>query len=83
MENTDAFYKMENVKQTSQSLPEQIAEQIRKMIIEQRLGIGERLPNEFELAQQLNVGRGTIREAVKILVARNVLEIQRGKGAII
>lgn len=83
MENTDAFYKMENVKQTSQSLPEQIAEQIRKMIIEQRLGIGERLPNEFELAQQLNVGRGTIREAVKILVARNVLEIQRGKGTFI
>ena len=62
------------------SLAEQVAEQINQVIIDQNINAGEKLPNEFELASRLNVGRGTIREAVKILVARNCLEIRRGKG---
>ncbi len=74
---------LRNVKMTTQSLPEQVADQIRSLIIEQHLGFGDKLPNEFELAQQLNVGRGSVREAVKLLVARNVLEIRRGRGTYI
>lgn len=62
------------------SLAEQVAERIAQLIIERNLHADEKLPNEFELAQYLNVGRGTIREAEKLLVARNVLEIRRGKG---
>lgn len=62
------------------SLAEQVAEQINQVIIDQNINAGEKLPNEFEVASRLNVGRGTIREAVKILVARNCLEIRRGKG---
>ena len=65
------------------SLPEQAAEQISKLIVEQHLTGEDRLPSEFELAQLLGVGRGTIREGVKLLVARNVLEIRRGKGTYI
>lgn len=82
MEN-NRFGNLTNVKQTSLSLPEQVAEQISQLIIDQHLEIGEKIPNEFELAEQLNVGRGSIREAVKLLVARNVLEIQRGRGTYI
>ena len=62
------------------SLAEQVADQINQVIIDQNINAGEKLPNEFELAARLNVGRGTIREAVKLLVARNCLEIRRGKG---
>lgn len=62
------------------SLAEQVADQINQVIIDQNINTGEKLPNEFELAALLNVGRGTIREAVKLLVARNCLEIRRGKG---
>lgn len=62
------------------SLAEQIAEQISQLIIERNLTADEKLPNEFELAQYLNVGRGTIREAEKLLISRNILEIRRGKG---
>ena len=65
------------------SLPERTAEQISKLIVEQHLTGEDRLPSEFELAQLLGVGRGTIREGVKLLVARNVLEIRRGKGTYI
>lgn len=74
---------IKNVKETARSLPEQVAEQIRQLIIERHMENGEKLPNEFELAGQLNVGRGTVREAVKLLVARNVLEIRRGHGTFI
>ena len=62
------------------SLAEQVADQINQVIIDQNINAGEKLPNEFELAARLNVGRGTIREAVKLLVARNCLEIRRGEG---
>lgn len=65
------------------SLPERVADQLMNLIRTQELQAGDKLPNEFELAKQLQVGRGSIREAVKILVARNVLEIQRGKGTFI
>ena len=79
----DILNGIKNVKQSSQSLPDQVAEQISKLIIERHLSAGEQLPNEFELAEQLNIGRGSVREAVKILAARNVLELRRGKGTFI
>ncbi len=74
---------IKNVKASSRSLPEQVAAQIRDLIIERRLQAGDKLPNEFELMERLHVGRGTIREAVKILVASNVLEIRRGRGTFV
>lgn len=75
--------KIQNVQVSSQTLPERVADQINDLIIRQHLKDGERIPNEFELGNQLNVSRGTIREAIKILVARNVLEIRRGKGTFV
>ncbi len=65
------------------SLPEQAADMISELIKQRRLVAGERIPTEFELASMLKVGRGTIREAVKLLVSRNVLEIRRGVGTFI
>lgn len=73
----------ETIQTKEASLPERTAEQISKLIVEQQLTGEDRLPSEFELAQLLGVGRGTIREGVKLLVARNVLEIRRGKGTYI
>ena len=48
--------------------------------IEKRFSVGDKLPNEIELSEELNVSRTTLREAVRILVAYNLLEIRRGKG---
>lgn len=61
-------------------LAEQVADYIINYIVDRDLEVGAKLPNEFELAEQIGVGRGTIREAVKILVSRNILEIRRGAG---
>lgn len=74
---------LESVKNSKKPLPEQVSEQIIKLIADRQLKAGDKLPNEFEMAEQLSVGRGTIREAVKILVSRNVVEIKRGCGTFI
>lgn len=64
-------------------LAKQVADQIVQMIARQELSAGQRLPNEFALAEQLHVGRGTIREAVKQLAARNVVRVERGRGTFV
>lgn len=74
---------LESVKNNKKLLPEQVSEQIANLITDRALHAGDKLPNEFEMAEQLGVGRGTIREAVKILVSRNVVEIKRGRGTFV
>ena len=65
-------------------LSEKVADQILKMItLEKRFNLGDKLPNENELAEELGVSRTTLREAVKFLIAHNVLEIRRGKGTFV
>lgn len=71
------------ISENDKPLAEQVAQAIEQMIRDSHLSAAEKLPNEFELAQRLGVGRGTIREAVKLLVSRNVLEIKRGKGTFV
>lgn len=64
-------------------LGETTSEKIIKLIVDENLKIGDKLPNEYELADKLGVGRSTIREAIKALVSRNILEIKRGSGTFI
>lgn len=71
------------INQETKPLAERVAEEIQDLIVDQSLKIGDKLPNEFEMAEELHVGRGTIREAVKILVSRNILEIRRGNGTFV
>ncbi len=67
----------------SKLLADQAAEQIINLIIDNDGKAGDKIPNEYELAEQLNVSRSTIREAIKALVSRNILEIRRGSGTFI
>ena len=64
-------------------LPQIIADKIIDLIESKELLPGEKLPSEQELMKELNVGRGTIREAIKSLVSRNIVEIRRGVGAFV
>ena len=45
--------------------------------------IGEKLFTEKRLCEELSVGRGTVREALRVLEAQGLIEIQHGKGAYI
>lgn len=62
------------------SIPEQIAEQVGAAIIEGRHRPGERLI-ETELAAGFGVSRGPIREALRILERRHLIELQPRRGA--
>lgn len=68
----------------SNSLAELIADKIQTMIrVEKKYKPGEKIPNEYELAEKLKVSRTTIREAVKILVSNKILEVRRGLGTFV
>lgn len=60
-----------------------VSNYIRSQILTRRLRIGDKLPTEGELCELLNVGRGSVREAVKHLEALQLLEIRRGDGTYI
>jgi GntR family transcriptional repressor for pyruvate dehydrogenase complex len=53
--------------------------QIRHAILSGDLPEGERLPNERDLAERLEVGRPTVREALRALEALGIVEIRAGR----
>ena len=59
-------------------LSAQIAEAIRDSIISGAMIVDERLPSESDLAEQFDVSRSTIREALKRLAAQSLIRTQRG-----
>ena len=67
----------------SKPLVEQVFNYLLTYVIDKKLEVGDKLPNEYELAEMLGVGRSTIREAVKLLVSRNIVEIRRGAGTFV
>lgn len=60
-----------------------VIDKIKELLIEQKLKPGQMIPSESVLAESLKVGRGSVREALKILSAYGVIEIRRGKGTYI
>lgn len=68
----------------TEMLADSIAQRITEMIeVDGRFAVGDKLPNENDLAQELGVSRSTLREAVKILTTSGILEIKRGKGTFV
>ncbi len=59
-------------------LSAQIAQAIRDAIVSGELNVDERLPSEAELADQFQVSRPTVREALKRLAAQSLIRTQRG-----
>lgn len=62
------------------NLAETAAEVIRSALVAERWRLGEKLPNETALSSMLNISRGTVREAVRMLVAQGYLETRQGSG---
>src|SRR3989442_3628497 len=56
---------------------ELIEASIRREIYNGSLVPGQKLPNEFELARQFNVGRSAVREALKVLELAGLLVVRR------
>ena len=64
-------------------LKELVVRRLRTLIDDGTLRPGDRLPSERELAEQLRVSRGTVREAVQFLTALGLLEIRHGSGTFV
>ncbi len=61
-------------------LSAQVCEQIQALIRAQELVPGDRLPTERELCERFQVSRTVVREAIRILEARRLVETQGGSG---
>ena len=64
-------------------LVHQVEERIKDLIKDEQLQPGTKLPTEKELCTNLNVSRGTVREAFRFLQAKGIVELKTGKGAFV
>ncbi|CUX57211.1 HTH-type transcriptional regulator LutR [Clostridium sp. C105KSO15] len=65
------------------SLQLEIIRYIQNYIEENDLKAGDKLPSQEQLLEMMGVSRTSLREAVKTLEARNVLEARNGKGVFV
>lgn len=72
------FERIEN-----ESVVSTVVNKIKTSIVNGDLKPGDKLPTEVELIEQLGVGRNSVREAVKMLIALGVLEVKRGQGTFV
>ncbi|WP_246289352.1 FadR/GntR family transcriptional regulator [Bacillus haikouensis] len=57
-----------------------IVHQLREMISKDGLQEGDKIPSERELSERLNVGRSSVREALRALELLGLIETRRGEG---
>ena len=57
-----------------------IVEELKSIIREEGIETGGKLPSERELAERLQAGRSTIREALRSLELLGIIETRRGEG---
>lgn len=69
-----------NLSVDGRSLAERVTGKIEELIRDGVFAPGDKLPNEYDLSEMLQVGRSTLRESIKILESRHVLRIKRGFG---
>ena len=64
-------------------LSDQIAARLLTEIVQGQYPPGAMLPSEGDLAKREGVSRLTIREALKVLREKSVIEVQRGRGSVV
>ena len=70
-------------KVSSESVVQQVINALTDAMINRELRPGDKIPTEAEMAENMGVGRNSIREAIKILVYLGVLEIRRAEGTFV
>jgi GntR family transcriptional regulator, transcriptional repressor for pyruvate dehydrogenase complex len=61
----------------------EIVKQLRLLISKEALKPGDKIPSERELSERLNVGRSSVREALRALELLGLIETRRGEGTFI
>lgn len=65
------------------SIPDRLSVDLERMILEGQLVPGERIPAERELAEHLRVSRASIRDALRELENRGLIDRKPGRGTIV
>ena len=65
------------------SIVQQVEQVIADRIVDGTYAVDTKLPAEMTLSKQLGVGRGTVREAFRLLEAKGLVEIRPGRGAFV
>src|SRR5687768_13611238 len=64
-------------------LSDRVAQELQRLIVGSHFKLGDRIPSERELAEQFNVSRTVIREAVRSLVTKGFLDVRAGSGTVV
>jgi DNA-binding FadR family transcriptional regulator len=64
----------------ARNLHHEVAEQIGLRIVSQEIAPGDTLPPELRLCEMLQVSRTAVREAIRVLVGKGLLEAKRRRG---
>lgn len=67
----------------SDRLYEEVVQQIQEMIVSGHLRLHDKLPTEPELAEEFGVSRTVVREAVKTLKEKGLIEVVQGRGTFV
>lgn len=67
----------------NKSIVDRIIDRLTKAILERKLRPGQKIPTEIELCESMQVGRNSVREAIKVLVTMGVLVIKRSEGTFV
>jgi GntR family transcriptional repressor for pyruvate dehydrogenase complex len=67
----------------SKRLVDVVGEKLEERILDGTLADGDKLPSEEKLADQFGVGRRSVREALKVLEVKGLVEVQMGVGAFV
>jgi DNA-binding FadR family transcriptional regulator len=70
-------------RRTHATLSEAVATELEELILRGDLQDGQRLPTEAELGEALGVSRSVLRDAVRTLVARGLLDVRQGHGTVV
>ncbi len=65
------------------SVPEEIIESVKEKIISGELSPGDQLPSETKLAEMFGVGRGTVREAMKVMFYLGLIDRNSSRSTFI
>jgi GntR family transcriptional repressor for pyruvate dehydrogenase complex len=65
------------------TLARHVADQLERLIVQQQIVAGERLPPERELAERFGVSRTVVREAVRTVASKGLLDVRAGSGTLV
>jgi GntR family transcriptional regulator, transcriptional repressor for pyruvate dehydrogenase complex len=77
---TNQFIERQMAPIEKETVVEKVIHQLTLAISSGRFKMGQKLPSEFELMDELHVSRNSLREAMKILSAMGIVNIKRGDG---